>query len=148
MGKVVHYVDMAKFPMTRCGVDIQVKTGALWVPEPEGATCSNCVKLMEGGQMGAPPPASGGQVVMTKEEEEKWALESHLAKMDGIERRLVSVKNDLAALQESAYEDEVADIKQAHDYADLAVGRLLIARASVGYRLRNINEKEGTQCGV
>ena len=55
MGKVCHLVR--NHPSTLCGVNILEKSGAKWSEDQDTTSCTNCLKLLHGGQMGAPPPS-------------------------------------------------------------------------------------------
>ena len=141
--KCIHIMRMDRYPLTLCGVDTSLKTGAEWEVEDneEGIvpTCQNCLKLRDGGQMGAPPPVTT-KVEASREEKARWAAEDHISELDRITMRLNVLMSDINGLGSglAISDDEGAskvDLIHAAGYVENAVARLGMVRAAVHYTL-------------
>jgi len=133
--KCVHMLPPERSPITTCGVDTALKHGAAWTVDEAEVTCNNCLKLMTGGQMGAPPPINT-KPEESEEDKKRWKYED---RMHGIQLVINKLKVQQSSIQSligaAVDEEDVGDIVMAHDYVDMAISRLDTLVAQIQYIL-------------
>jgi hypothetical protein len=163
----IHLIDLERFPLTRCGVDTNEKTGALWTdgddPEVE-ASCKNCLKLRDGKQMGAPPPQHGGKAEKAEKAQEEAESDraegkpisaKHAAllpywkratQMERLQARIKSLMSDArTAFGDILVEEEMEHLVEMIEYLDAAETRADWVVAQVLHRLNlEAHKKEDT----
>jgi len=141
--KCIHMLPPDRSPITTCGVDTSLKHGAAWTVNRDEVTCNNCLKLITGGQMGAPPP-SGAKPEASEEDKRRWRYEDRVQNLQRIINRLRITQSDLQGLIGSTVDEEdVGEVVVAHDYVDMAVGRLDTVMSQVSYVLHKELGEEG-----
>jgi hypothetical protein len=141
MGKCIHYMKDSTF--TLCGVSTAEKKGAKGTTTEEGVTCNNCLKLLHGGQMGAPPPNPTNTSTPTtntcaeKKEEglEEVAVRNNLMLMEGMSSRIYSMEMSLkVCLSYIPDESTLMSLIEFQEYLDAAHVRIKWAIQSLrGY---------------
>jgi ribosome-binding protein aMBF1 (putative translation factor) len=150
MADCIHLVTAERFPLTRCGVDTNVKEKALWSDEEEMVTCRNCLKLREGKQMGARPPANGG----TREKQAKadldpdrekriahWVLIDKLGRLQGRIEAIVmdarTVMGEVILTGRNVWQEEVEDPAHLVEHIEAAEARLKMVVDQVRERMKS-----------
>lgn len=156
----VHLMDEKRPPWTLCGVDTSFKTGAKWTENNDDVTCKNCIKLRDGGQMGAPPPQSGGKAEKVQKIKEEVAetgfispqhakLFPYWQRLDQIGRLLTKMDSTVMdaknLLDNVVTEDEMPNLMQFLEYMDAAKDWLDMVASPVRHRmLEEANGMEGS----
>lgn len=134
MGKVCHLV--LESPATMCGVNIQEKKGAKWSDNPDMATCQNCLKLLHGGQMGAPPPGSSNHeeeysytsptyIKPVPVDHDRMALSNNMNMLESMKSRLHSLTMDMKMVMSFMHpKQDISYVCEFNDYLDSAKERL------------------------
>lgn len=134
--KCVHMMSDRR-PLTKCGVDTALKKGAEWTADVASVTCQNCLKLMNGGQMGGPPPSTA-KPEQSEEDKRRWKYEDRVGFLDRMVTKMEMVGMEAMKLISGATEnEEMEDLVAVHEYVDMAKERLKIVRSSVEYTLRH-----------
>lgn len=135
---VTHLLPLDRFPLTKCGVDVQVKTGAQYVfDEEEGweekVTCSNCLKLMHGGQMGAPPPRQTPEQLQAKQvEKELDMFEDRIQRLYRYREKVVTSITKVQFLISNAMsEEETAALTHCQQFLEAAKEQVTFAIGEV-----------------
>lgn len=143
MGKVCHLVQ--NHPMTLCGVNVSEKTGAKWSKEESLTTCQNCLKLLHGGQMGAPPPGSphaGVEVERVEVDHDRMALQNNLMILETMKTRLHGVETDLKLVLTFIPDGYILEnVLEFQQYMDAAHERLKWASANLATYIRDTYER-------
>lgn len=147
MGKAIHLVKDA--PVTMCGVNTVMKPGAKWTEEESQVTCSNCLKLLNGGQMGAPPPGSpdtmSSKPIFTPLHNNK---EHTIVTLDRLVRRVDIVIMELNGVRSFVTDEEnTINLKWAWEWLDAAKVRLGWAHESMRRELENENTGDESYAG-
>ena len=132
MGRVCHL--MLEPPSTLCGVNTREKKGAGWSDNPDVVTCQNCLKLLNGGQMGAPPPTYKGddwsyesptQIEKIPVDLDRLALSNNLNMLESMKNRLYSFTMDLRVVMSFVHPGQnLSYLCEFDDYLDMAKERL------------------------
>lgn len=133
MGKVCHLV--LEPPTTLCGVNTQEKKGARCSDNPDIVTCQNCLKLLNGGQMGAPPPTyqndedydyeSPTRIERVPVDLDKMTLSTNLNVLESMKSRIYSLVMDEKVVMSFIHpEQNISYLCEFDDYLDAAKERL------------------------
>ena len=133
MGKVCHLV--LEPPATMCGVNTQEKSGAKWSDNPDQVTCQNCLKLLNGGQMGAPPPrpnpeedtsyTSPTYIERIPVDHDRMALTTNMNMLESMKSRLYSLAMDMKMVLSFVHpKQDLNYVCEFNDYLDAAKERL------------------------
>lgn len=140
MGKVCHLV--LESPTTLCGVNTQEKKGARYSDNPDIVTCQNCLKLLHGGQMGAPPPTyhddedydyePPAKIERVPVDLGRMALSTNMNTLDNMKSRLYSFTMDVKMVMSCVHpEQNMSYLCELDDYLDAAKERLNWATADL-----------------
>jgi len=103
--------------------------------DEEQCTCANCLKLLTGGQMGAPPPITTKPEV-SEEDKRRWVCEDRMQRMQRVVDKIDMLKSDVQGLITGIMEEEdVGELVAAHDYMDMAEDRIKTVVAQIQYVL-------------
>lgn len=158
----IHYVTDDTFPKTFCGIDTNVKDVPWTDEEDDGVepTCKNCIKMRDGGQMGAPPPQGGGKEhkkagaegaekpakgwnVLTQKQVNCLPYWSRVATLDALERRLKAVLLDArTAFGGILLEEELEDMTLMLEYMEDSNAYLDMVLSKVRGRLKEEQKRE------
>lgn len=127
---VKHLVPIDRFPLTLCGVDVTLKTGVDWVADDgeddtTQVSCRNCLKLLSGGQMGAPPPKTKTKEERLAELDPREPFWERAEKVRQLRAKVKSVITDVRAMiQGSSSDAETGEWTAAAEFLEAGEFRL------------------------
>lgn len=145
-----HYVTLDRFPLTLCGVNIEVKTGADWILEGDTdggpVTCQNCLKLRNGVSMGksyTTPEEGKVAEALSEEEQHRQYLRDRSDRVFSYRKKIQSLLMDIRVLMgDSKTNEEVGEFIYAVEWMEGADFRLSMIMTHIEGQIKELSKDE------